>query len=91
MTSGMNACHALLEVAANSIYEISLQTKVSHLQHICRVMAVWRRAARTPGDILGRSLSNIELKTAQACTVDRTPEGVQMPVTQHLLFSSGES
>lgn len=28
-----------------------------------------------PGDILGRSLSNIVLKTAQACSVDRTPEG----------------
>lgn len=44
-----------------------------------------------PGDIFGRSLSNIVLKTAQACTADRSPVGVQMPVTQHQFFSAGES
>lgn len=34
--------------------------------------SLWRHALP---DILGRSLSNIVLKTAQACAVDRSPAG----------------
>lgn len=62
-------------------------TKVSLISSVSAVLWPCGDAQRAPGDILGRSLSNIVLKTAQACTVDRTPEGLQMPVTQHPFFS----